>query len=259
MSGPTRREFLWAGGVAALAPWTVRRDPVRELRHLVRGPVLTPRNSRGLVFDARWRHRRPRAVVRAAGPRRRAGGACAGPRRTRTSALPRARAGTPTRARARPRAASCVDLRRLTRLAQRQTRRPSARAPSSIDMYAALARHGATVPAGSCPTVGLGGHWPRRRHGARRPALRADGDNVTRGGDRHGGRPPAPRRCDIRTRSSTGRAAAGAAATSASSRGSSCARTRLAARRCSRARGRSERERGARRLAALRPARRPAR
>src|SRR4051794_41946343 len=61
----TRREFLWAGGVTAVAPRVVRRDPVRELRHLVRGPVLTPRDSRGLVYDERWQRRRPRAVVQA--------------------------------------------------------------------------------------------------------------------------------------------------------------------------------------------------
>src|SRR5438128_2096516 len=65
MSGLSRRQFLWAGGVAALAPRIPRRDPVRELRHLVRGPVLTPRDSRGLVYDERWQRRRPRAVVQA--------------------------------------------------------------------------------------------------------------------------------------------------------------------------------------------------
>src|SRR4051794_41740749 len=65
MSGLSRRQFLWAGGVAALAPRIPRRDPVRELRHLVRGPVLQPRDSRALVYDERWQRRRPRAVVQA--------------------------------------------------------------------------------------------------------------------------------------------------------------------------------------------------
>src|SRR3954447_19296722 len=66
MSGLSRRELMVAGLLGGLRPVVApRRDPVRELRHLVRGPVLQPRDSRGLVYDERWQRRRPRAVVQA--------------------------------------------------------------------------------------------------------------------------------------------------------------------------------------------------
>jgi FAD/FMN-containing dehydrogenase len=157
MSGPTRREFLWAGGVAVLGPRIARRDPVRELRHLVRGPVLTPRDSRGLVYDERWQRRRPRAVVQAldhadvqavvrwaaAHPhiplRVRSGGHSYGGWSTVSGGV-------------------VLDLRRLRHVRLRGNAAIVSAGAALIDVYAGLARHGATVPAGSCPSVGIGGH-----------------------------------------------------------------------------------------------------
>src|SRR5919202_4589951 len=78
MGGLTRRELagraVAAGTAVAIPPGFSRmltaagwaaRDPVNDLRHLVRGPVLRPRDSRALVYDERWQRRRPRAVVQA--------------------------------------------------------------------------------------------------------------------------------------------------------------------------------------------------
>ena len=235
MSGPTRREFLWAGGVAALVPRTVRRDPVRELRHLVRGPVLhaarlaRPRLRRALAAAAAARRRA------GARPRRRAGGRALGrgaPAHPVAGALGRAL------------------LRRLEHGLGRRGARPAAAARRAaaqdtaivgagaqlIDVYAALARHGATVPAGSCPSVGIGGHALGGGMGlaARDRGLTADNlralDLVTADGRlRHVDAHPSP--------TCSGPAAA-AAGPSAWRRASSCACTRRAAPPSSRARGR---------------------
>ena len=43
-----------------------------------------------------------------------------------------------------------------------------------IDVYAGLAAKGATIPAGSCPSVGHRRRHARRRDGSRRPRVRAD-------------------------------------------------------------------------------------
>ena len=78
MGGLTRRELagraVAAGTAVAIPPGFSRmltaagwaaRDPVNDLRHRVRGPVLRPRDSRALVYDERWQARRPKAVVQA--------------------------------------------------------------------------------------------------------------------------------------------------------------------------------------------------
>src|SRR4051794_32554803 len=153
----TRREFLWAGGVAALAPRGGRRDPGRQPRPLVRGPVVAARDSRGLVYDERWQRRRPRAVVQAldhadvqavvrwaaAHPhiplRVRSGGHSYGGWSTASGGV-------------------VLDLRRLRHARLRDDTAIVGAGAQLIDVYAALARHGATVPAGSCPSVAVGGH-----------------------------------------------------------------------------------------------------
>jgi FAD/FMN-containing dehydrogenase len=160
MAGLTRREVVAAGALAALAPglgWlpAQRRDPVSELRHLVRGPVLTPGDSRALVYDERWQRRRPRAVVQALDA-------------ADVQAVVRwaARTKVPLAVRSGGHSYGgwstvnhgvVLDLRRLRGVhlhGQTATVGPGAQL---IDVYAALARHGVTVPAGSCPSVALGG------------------------------------------------------------------------------------------------------
>ena len=67
-----------------------------------------------------------------------------------------------------------VDLERARpHLATRDgTRHDRARRAHARDVYAALARHGVTIPAGSCPTVAHRRARARRRDGARRPRVR---------------------------------------------------------------------------------------
>ncbi|HEY6892187.1 MAG TPA: FAD-dependent oxidoreductase, partial [Solirubrobacter sp.] len=50
-----------------------------------------------------------------------------------------------------------VDLRHLHRISYRDGTATLGPAARTLDIYTALARHGAMIPAGSCPTVGVGG------------------------------------------------------------------------------------------------------
>jgi FAD/FMN-containing dehydrogenase len=121
----------------------------------VRGPVLTPADSRGLVFNARYASVRPLAVVRAASV-------------ADVQACVRWAAAEKVRITARSgghsyagystvRGGLVVDLRRLRGVALSGATATAGAGTRLIDLYAALARHGATVPGGSCPTVALGG------------------------------------------------------------------------------------------------------
>jgi FAD/FMN-containing dehydrogenase len=156
----TRRELMAAGALAApLAlgrPPGARRDPVNELRHLVRGPVLRPRDSRALVYDERWQRRRPRAVVQALDT-------------ADVQAVVRwaARTQIPLAVRSGGHSYGgwstvdhgvVLDLRRLRGVHLKGDTATIGAGAQLIDVYAGLARHGATVPAGSCPSVALGGH-----------------------------------------------------------------------------------------------------
>jgi FAD/FMN-containing dehydrogenase len=160
----TRRTLLI--GAAALLAGADRADAkpltakqVRALRAAVRGRVLTPAtagyDSARVVFNRRYDHVKPPAVVIA-----------------RDSADVRAvvrwadRYDIPLVSRSGGHgyngdstsgAAVVVDLQRLNRItvkAGSATIGPGARLG---DVYARLAAKGVTIPAGSCPTVGLGG------------------------------------------------------------------------------------------------------
>jgi FAD/FMN-containing dehydrogenase len=154
MAGLTRRELVAAGAVLAL-PVTARRDPVGELRHLVRGPVLRPRDSRSLVYDERWQARRPRAVVQALDARDVEAVVSWAARRRVPLAVRsggHSYGGWSTVDRG-----VVLDLRRLRGIHLHGATATVGPGAQLIDVYAALARHGATVPAGSCPSVALGG------------------------------------------------------------------------------------------------------
>ncbi len=162
----TRRELtarLAAGGAAlALPGWVLagaadaRTTPaLRRLARSVKGPVLTPRSSQGIVFNERYARIRPLAVVQAAS----AADVQACVRwAAREKVKITARSGGHSYAGYSTVAGGLVvDLRRLRRVSLSGATVTAGPGAHLIDVYAALARRGATVPGGSCPTVALGG------------------------------------------------------------------------------------------------------
>jgi FAD/FMN-containing dehydrogenase len=165
MAGLTRRELARRGALAGaalafpgLAAEALAQAPIGQLRRAVRGPVLTPGNSAALLYNERYDGIRPLAVLRAANARD-----------VQEAVRWAARHDVPITARsgghgyagyASVRGGLVVDLRRLdgisvNRGAGRATIGPGAQL---IDVYNRLARSGATIPAGSCPSVAVGGH-----------------------------------------------------------------------------------------------------
>jgi FAD/FMN-containing dehydrogenase len=165
MEGLTRRELARAGATAGAAlafpGWAAdafAQAPLDELRRAVRGPVRTPRNSSGLLYNERYDGIRPLAVLQADGAND-----------VREAVRWAARHDVRIAARsgghgyagyASARGGLVVDLRRLDgisvdRGSGRATVGPGAQL---IDVYSRLARAGATIPAGSCPSVAVGGH-----------------------------------------------------------------------------------------------------
>src|SRR3954452_12954418 len=168
----TRRTLLVRGAAVLLAPaaqaCALPRDQIAALRGAVRGRVFVPGvsgyNAARVVFNRRWDGVRPPAVVQ-----------------VRDSADVRAvvrwaeRYGMPLVARSgghgyngdsTSATAVVVDLRHRHEVRYRDgvaTLGPAARLG---DVYAKLAAHGVTVPAGSCPTVAARGPALRRGGGA---------------------------------------------------------------------------------------------
>ena len=157
-----RREFIGAAALAGMGFAELDRLPqsqVRALRSAVRGRVLVPGNGgyngARFVFNRRYDGVRPPAVVQVRdGADVRAVVQWAGrfdvPLVTRSG-------GHAYNGASISNSAVVVDVRRLdgVRLGDgNATVGPGAR---NIDIYAALARRGATIPSGSCPTVGFGG------------------------------------------------------------------------------------------------------
>lgn len=155
-----------AGGAAALAVLgpaarAVAAAPVGDLARAVRGPVIVPGGpgyaAARQVVNARYSGARPAAILRARGvPDVRAAvrfGA-------RTGVPIAARSGGHSYAGYSTRTGGLVvDLSEMDGIAlsaDRRTVRVGAGA-RLIDLYTALARRGLTVPAGSCPTVGVAG------------------------------------------------------------------------------------------------------
>jgi FAD/FMN-containing dehydrogenase len=165
----TRRELaarVAVGGAAlALPGWALvgtagaRTSPaLRRLARAVRGPVLTPGSSQGIVFNERYASIRPLAVVRAASA-------------ADVQACVRWAAAENVRITARSgghsyagystvRGGLVVDLRALDSVSLSGSTVTAGAGTHLMDLYSALARHGATVPGGSCPTVALGGLAP---------------------------------------------------------------------------------------------------
>jgi FAD/FMN-containing dehydrogenase len=165
MAGLTRRELARRGAAAgaalALPGWAADaavQAPLRQLRRAVRGPVRTPRDSSGLLYNERYDGIRPLAVLVAADPED-----------VQAAVRWAARHEVPIAARsgghgyagyASVRGGLVVDLRRLDRISVARADRQATIGPGAqlIDVYRRLARAGATIPAGSCPSVAVGGH-----------------------------------------------------------------------------------------------------
>jgi FAD/FMN-containing dehydrogenase len=179
----SRRDFVSravAGGAVLLLPGcgsgrdaAVRRavqrtaasiaasNPLRTLARELRGPVLLPGSARyeraRLVYNERYDGRRPRAVVQPLG---------VGDLQT----LVRWAAKHDVRLAVRSGGHSyagystiehgvMVDLRRLGGVRVHSGGTVSLGPGAQlIDVYSGLARHGAAIPGGSCPSVGIGGH-----------------------------------------------------------------------------------------------------
>jgi FAD/FMN-containing dehydrogenase len=161
-----RRDLMLRGGAGALAlaaGWAIV-DPaaraasspsLRQLAAAVKGPVRTPSSSRGLVYNERYASIRPLAVVRAAGA-------------ADVQACVRWAAANDVRIVARSGGHSyagystvagglVVDLGGLDTVSLSGSTVTAGPGTNLIELYASLARRGATVPGGSCPTVALGG------------------------------------------------------------------------------------------------------
>jgi FAD/FMN-containing dehydrogenase len=164
----TRREFTQGLAVAALVPpgWALvsRRHPaaLRQLARECRGPVLAPGDAGfGAVahgYDERYDGRVPQAVLLAEG----VGDVQAAVRwAARHGVRIAARSGGHSYAGySTPAGGLVVDLRRMRRIVRHHANTRVVAGPGVQlgDLYAALAPHGVTVPAGTCPSVALGGH-----------------------------------------------------------------------------------------------------
>jgi FAD/FMN-containing dehydrogenase len=162
----TRREFVAAAGAAVLMPGAAaaeaaRSPALRELARAVRGPLFV-RGARGYAavahgYNERYDGRFPRAVLVARGT----GDVQAAVRWAARHRVPvAARSGGHSYAGfSTPAGGLVIDLRRLHGIEFERQRTRAVIGPGARlgDVYARLAARGVTVPAGSCPTVGLGG------------------------------------------------------------------------------------------------------
>jgi FAD/FMN-containing dehydrogenase len=160
----SRRELLQVAALAGLGISGFDRAPlppaqIRALRRAVRGPVHTPGehgyDAARFLFNRRFDGIRPPAVVRV----RDAADVRATVRWAERFDVPLTvrSGGHAYNGASISRRAVMVDLRSLDGVKLSDgiaTVGPGAR---NIDVYAKLARHGVTIPSGSCPTVGIGG------------------------------------------------------------------------------------------------------
>jgi FAD/FMN-containing dehydrogenase len=180
MASVDRREFL-VGTVGAgvllrlpAEPTGFSRHALRELRRAVRGRVVVPTGSAALVYNTRFEHRRPDAVVHV---RDTADVAAAVRWANRFDARLVARSGGHSYGGYSTTGDGVVlDLSALRGIRVSGGRATVGPAAKLIDVQRALTRHGLTVPSGSCPTVGIGGLTLGGGHGlaGRRFGLTSD-------------------------------------------------------------------------------------
>ncbi len=158
----TRRELVAGGAALVASSWLLagragaQASPsLRALAREVKGPVLTPRDSARLVFNERYADIRPLAVVQpvnAADVQ-----ACVRWAARRNVRITARSGGHSYAGYSTARGGLVVDLRRLASVSLSGRTVTAGPATHLIDLYAKLARRNATVPGGSCPTVGLAG------------------------------------------------------------------------------------------------------
>jgi FAD/FMN-containing dehydrogenase len=137
------------------------RRALRALRGAVRGPVLSP-SSPGygrarLVYNQRFSGLRPEAVVQPLDTRD-VRAVVRWADRFGARVVPRS-GGHSYAGYSTTRRGVVVDLRRLRgiRVSTASRRAAVGAGAQLLDVYAALARRGVTIPAGTCPSVGIGG------------------------------------------------------------------------------------------------------
>ncbi len=180
MASVDRREFL-VGTVGAgvllrlpAEPAGFTRHALRELRRAVRGRVVVPHGSAALVYNTRFEHRRPDAVVHV---RDTADVAAAVRWANRFDVRLVARSGGHSYGGYCTTGDGVVlDLSALRGIRVSGGRATVGPAAKLIDVQRALTRRGLTVPSGSCPTVGIGGLTLGGGHGlaGRRFGLTSD-------------------------------------------------------------------------------------
>jgi FAD/FMN-containing dehydrogenase len=132
-------------------------DPrVRTLRRIVHGPVLTPPDSAGIVFDTRYDHIRPLAVVQPLGDGD-VGRTILWARRNGVRLA--SRSGGHSYGGYSTTSGVVADLRRLNGVSVDARNRTATIGAGAqlFDVMTALAARGVAIPHGSCPTVGVGG------------------------------------------------------------------------------------------------------
>jgi FAD/FMN-containing dehydrogenase len=171
-NGFTRREFVRRGaGLAAVlafpslehaADGAARRgvDPrLQALDRAVRGPVITPGQAlydpARLVFDANYDHVRPLAIVR---PLDAADVSQVVRWAQKTGVHIVARSGGHSYGGYSTTPGVVVDLSRLAGVRLVSGRAVVGSGARLGVIYDALGRHGLAIPAGTCPSVGIGGH-----------------------------------------------------------------------------------------------------
>jgi FAD/FMN-containing dehydrogenase len=164
-----RREFLQrsavVGAAAALPAWlrtataAAADAPVRRLAHLLDGDVIAPGSSRyasaRLLWDTRFDPLKPRAIAYCAS-RADVERVVRWARSEHVHVVPRS-GGHSYAGYSSGNGVVVADVSRLKAVTVSGSRATVGAGANLFSVYAALAKHGVTIPGGSCPTVGIAG------------------------------------------------------------------------------------------------------
>jgi FAD/FMN-containing dehydrogenase len=155
----SRREFLFTAAIA-LPALRLGGDPrLRSLTQAVRGPVITKASpsydSARLIFDSLYDGVRPLAIVR---PLDAADVGAVVRWATKTGVQIVARSGGHSYGGYSTTGGAVVDLTRLSGVRLSGSSVVVGTGARLGNIYDALGQHGRAIPAGTCPSVGIGGH-----------------------------------------------------------------------------------------------------